>query len=344
MKLHAAEVVKNVIIKMTGKIIYTCLFIPAEWIAAHGLNPSRIALNSAGEKGSLEIREGLCPFAQAFIDKFVNGTEAVGIIVTTLCDQMRRAFDIISVESDVPVFLFNIPKTWQNPSSHKLYLDELKRLGRFLTGLGGTTPSNEKLAEVMLEYDSTRKNILDAKDYLSARQFSEIVTQFSRSGTCSVPKQNNRKILISGIPLAIVGGPLMKNDFEIFDIIETAGGRIVLDAAETGERSFCARFDRRALLDNPLIELAHAYFGHIPDAAQRPNNRLYQWLKTELAGRKVRGIILCRFLWCDNWHAELYQLKQTFNLPVLDIDMNGRGQNLPAQTVSRIRAFMEMFR
>ncbi|MBL7146607.1 MAG: 2-hydroxyacyl-CoA dehydratase, partial [Phycisphaerae bacterium] len=108
-------------------IIYTCPYVPAEWIAAHGLRPSRIIPDAAGATGPLGRSEGVCPFVQGFISEVLTDKKAGGIVVTTVCDQMRRAYDILVRRCDVPLFLMNVPNTWQNVTVQKLYIDELKR-------------------------------------------------------------------------------------------------------------------------------------------------------------------------------------------------------------------------
>ncbi|MHC4440787.1 MAG: 2-hydroxyacyl-CoA dehydratase [Planctomycetota bacterium] len=324
-------------------IIYTCPYVPAEWIAAHGLCPNRLLLDRV-DSSSMSIRtEGVCPFVRSFIDEVLRNKDTGGIIVTTVCDQMRRAFDILVRNCELPAFLMNVPNTWQFFASQKLYIDELERLSRFLTGLGGKSPSNDALAKIMLEYDAARTSILTAREYLSARQYAEAIAAFGRAESNQtvncvsgiVPKTD-------GVPLAIVGGPLMRQDFALFDMIEQSGGRIVLDATETGERGVCAPFDRRRVQDDPLIELADAYFGGIPDASRRPNSELYKWLERELASRNVQGIIFRRYLWCDIWHAELRRLKDWTDLPVLDIDTASDNETDEYRTANRIRAFLEM--
>jgi benzoyl-CoA reductase/2-hydroxyglutaryl-CoA dehydratase subunit BcrC/BadD/HgdB len=160
----------------------------------------------------------------------------------------------------------------------------------------------------------------------------------------SMPNLNFAELiepLIKGVPLAIVGGPLMRRDFDILDIAEQAGGRVVLNAAEIGERGMCAPFDRRRLRDGPLMELASAYFGGIQDASRRPNSELYKWLKSRLTDREVRGIIFHRYVWCDMWHAELQRLKDWTGLPVLDIDTTGDNETRRHRTANRIHAFLE---
>jgi benzoyl-CoA reductase/2-hydroxyglutaryl-CoA dehydratase subunit BcrC/BadD/HgdB len=134
---------------------------------------------------------------------------------------------------------------------------------------------------------------------------------------------------------------MVRGDLDIFDIVEQSGGQIVLDATETGERGLCPPFDRRRIRDNPLVELAGSYFNGIPDASRRPNSELYNWFKSRLLDRAVRGIIFRRYIWCDTWHAELWRLKEWINLPVLDIDVGGDNEAHQHRAPNRIRSFLE---
>jgi benzoyl-CoA reductase/2-hydroxyglutaryl-CoA dehydratase subunit BcrC/BadD/HgdB len=324
-------------------IIYTCPYVPAEWIAAHGLRACRLLLDQVEPASALARTEGVCPFVRNFIGEVMNNKRAAGVIVTTVCDQMRRAFDIIVRKCRFPAFLMNVPNTWQNLESHKLYIDELKRLSKFLTRLGGKSPSSDTLVTIMLEYDSARKSILAAREYLSAGRYAEAIAALGRDGPDKeLDYVTATEAAINVVRLAMIGGPLMKQDFALFDMIEQSGGRIVLDATETGELGLCTPFDRRRLMDEPLMELADAYFGGINDASRRPNSELYKWLQRELTSRRVQGIIFRRYLWCDLWHAEVQRLKNWIDLPVLDIDTGGDNDNERHQTANRIRAFLEM--
>ncbi len=321
-------------------VVYACPYVPAEWIAAHGLHPSRVMPAAITSTGLLARAEGLCPYVCSFINEVMtNSSQAniCGVVITTVCDQMRRAFDILIRRCNLPAFLMNVPHTWQSVAAQKLYVDELIRLSRFLIRLGGKTFSNDALAGVMLEYDAARASILAAGSFLPARQYAESIAAFGRDGPGKVLcSETAAKPLIAGVPLAIVGGPLVRRDLDIFDIVEQSGGRIVLDATETGERGLCPLFDRRRIRDEPLIELANGYFNGITDASRRPNNELYKWLKSRILDRAVRGIIFRRYVWCDTWHAELCRMKDWAGLPVLDIDAGGEAQP------NRIHSFLEM--
>ena len=324
-------------------VIYTCPYVPTEWIAAHSMRACRLLLNRI-ESHSASVRtEGVCPFVRNFIGEVTNNIQADGIVLTTVCDQMRRAFDIMVRNCEIPAFLMNVPSTWQSLASQKLYIDELKRLSGFLTKLGGKLPSNDDLAKIMLEYDEARKSVLAAREYLSARRYAEAIAATGMDGPeKTLDSVSAAKQPTDGIRLAIIGGPMIRQDFDLFDMIEQSGGQIVLDATETGERGMFAAFDRRRLRDEPLMELANSYFNGINDVSRRPNSELYKWLRHEITSRQVKGIIFRRYVWCDLWHAELQRLKDWTDLPVLDIDTDGNNNNEQFRTANRIRAFMEM--
>jgi len=337
---------------LTKTIVYSCPYVPAEWIAAHGLQPSRMIpdplVSSCRKTGAgaspVGRMEGMCPYVRAFLNEAINDKRACGVVVTTVCDQMRRGFDVLIRRCDVASFLMNVPSTWQNLAAQYLYVDELRRLGRFLVRLAGKSPTPDGLAEVMLEYDAVRASIRASRAYLSARQYAESIAALGQKGLCPGGKfeiLNSKFKIRPGVPLAIIGGPLMWSDFDVYDLVEQYGGRIVLDATETGERGICGPFDRRRIREDPLEELANAYFGGIQDASRRPNSELYRWLAHELAARAVRGIIFRRYVWCDTWHAELQRLKEWTELPVLDIDIAGDTDTERRRWQNRIRAFLE---
>jgi len=291
-------------------IVYTCPYVPAEWIAAHGFRPRRLVPTSGKSQHAPAPAEGVCPYVRGFLNEVVDRRNATAVIVTTVCDQMRRAFDLLAMRCATPAFLLNVPSTWQTVSAQRLYIDELKRLGRFLVRLGGCEPDRDQLARIMLESDSAGE-----------------------------PDAQNRRS--DGVPVAVVGGPLMLRDQVLFDIITDSGGCVVLDATETGLRGRRGPFDRRALADDPLMELARAYF-EIPDASRRPNSRLYEWLKHQLAESSARGIVFHHYLWCDIWRAEFARLKEWTDLPVLELDSDGHSETSMARVQNRVRAFVEM--
>ena len=320
-------------------VAYSCPFVPAEWIAAHGMRPSRIMPHTSRHTHLFGAAEGVCPYAAGFANEVSSDAGGDAVVFTTACDQMRRASELVDRARHGQVFLMNVPSTWQTPAAHKLYMSELQRLGRFLVQLGGGSPSHEKLAEVMREYDATRSQLRSARGRLSPRQYAEAIAEFHRTGTFE-DRASESEEASSGIPLALVGGPLLLDHLVVFDMIERVGGYVSLNATTSGERTMPAVFDRRALRDDPFSVLAEAYFGGITDAFRRPNSELYRWLKQEIAEVGAHGIIFWRYVWCDIWHAEAQRMKEWADVPLLVID--GDDGDVDGRTVSRIQAFMEV--
>ena len=321
-------------------IVYSCPFVPAEWIRAHGVRPSRILPSAPGD--ATFTGTGVCPYASAFAHAACSMGDADAIVVTTVCDQMRRIAEWLDRGTDRPVFVMNVPATWQTTTAQKIYASEVRRLGRFMVTLGGRTPTDGELAAAMREYDTDRAALRDARGGLSPRQYSEAIARFHRDGTlelaaAAVPRVGD------GVPVALIGGPLVHHHFGIFDLIESCGGRVVLDGTTSGERTMPARFDRRGLSDDPFGMLVDAYFGTIPDAFRRPNTQLYQWLKDVIPERGIRGIILRHYTWCDTWHVEAQRMKEWNEVPVLAVAC-GADEHIDAHTASRIEAFLEMLR
>ena len=292
------------------RVVYSSPFVPAELIAAHGLAPERVV-----PRHGTAPPEGLCPFAQAFVDAVSAARDAAAAVFTTTCDQMRRAIELVEREAAPPLFLLHVPHTWQTAAVRRYFAAELDRLGRFLETCGGRAPSDAELARVMRAHEDARR--------AGGRGDAE------RAG--------------DGVPLAVVGGPLCAEDRVIFELVAGAGGATALDATEYGERALPAPFDRRRLDSDPRGELAAAYFDGVVDAARRPNGELYRWLKLRLAERAVRGIIFVRYGWCDTWHAEAARMREWAALPFLDLELTGE-RGAAAILAQRVQAFLETVR
>jgi hypothetical protein len=256
---------------------------------------------------------------------------------------MRYLSAYLGTTGSVPVFLLNVPSTWESPQARRLYREELARLGRFLITCGGCEPSFEDLVSRVKQYDARRSEALLARPKMSARRWAETLVHMRSdmdSGTVVGGNDEPRE----GIPLALIGGPLPAEDDVFLDLVARAGGRIVVDASEGGERTLPAPVDERRLKEDPLDELVRMYFDTIPDVFRRPNARLYEWLDEHLAAEPVRGIILRRYPFCDLWHAELHRLREWSDVPVLDLDVVVGDEGESNRTLGRIEAFLEMLR
>jgi benzoyl-CoA reductase/2-hydroxyglutaryl-CoA dehydratase subunit BcrC/BadD/HgdB len=322
---------------------YFSPFVPPEWIAAHGLRPLWLTLDRKVAGTHEAPHRGLCPCAGALVAHTMCGATPGTLVLTTNCDQMRYASAYLDQASITSTFLLNVPSTWQRPQVRQLYRQELQRLGRFLVQAGGCAPTREQLEMTIEQYHDRRAAALQSRPRLPARQWAETLVRL-RSGQTSSKIAASARACDDGIPLVLIGGPLLANDDSFLELVEMAGGRIVVDGSEGGERTLPAAVDRRHLRDDPLDELIRIYFDTIPDVSRRPNTCLYEWLGAQLSVHSARGIILRRYSFCDLWHAELQRLRQWSDVPLLDIDVAASDEGELSRVRGRIEAFLEMLR
>jgi benzoyl-CoA reductase/2-hydroxyglutaryl-CoA dehydratase subunit BcrC/BadD/HgdB len=346
------------------QVFYTSPWVPPEWIKAHGLEPRGVWLG--GDCRPLPLAAGVCAFAESAV-RLVEAQPDSAVVFSTHCDQLRRGYDVAAGAASGRVFLFNLPTTWQTAVAGKIFASELERLARFMVAMGGHPPTTGALAETMGLYRWVRADLLEAAAELPARQFSEAVARFYSGRSINLGSQAGRALrcatgpvgtelagaasrsgvrALPGIPLAVVGGPLAAGQGNVLDAIERAGGRVVLNATEAGERSLGQRFVsdedlRSARTRSDLLHvLTRVFLDNCVDVFQRPNTRLYGWLKERLGARKVRGIVLWHYVGCDLWRAEAQPLREAFGLPVLLLDTNESAGDASRQ-VGRIQAFLE---
>lgn len=310
-------------------------WIPAEWVRAHGLEPRGIWSAEGFRHGAPPLSAGLCAFAENVV-RFAETQPDAAVVFATACDQLRRGFDAVTFRGHSRAFLFNLPAT-QTLAAKQIYHAEVKRLGQFLLELGGSTPTPEMLRREMNQADEARRHLREAAPRATARSFAESVAQFHAGGGFSAP---SRCAPGNNIPLALVGGPLSRVDWSLFNTIEAAGGRVALNAAKTGERSLCPEFESGG---DAFADLVAGYFEAIVDVFQRPNTRLYSWLKPRLVSRHIRGIVLWHFTGCDLWRAEAQSLREAFGLPVLLLEAD-EAAGIAPRDVNRLQAFVEMLK
>ena len=328
------------------QVFYTSPWVPPEWIKAHGLEPRGVWL--AGDSRPLPLAAGVCAFAESVVRLAETHSDSA-MIFSTHCDQLRRGFDVVAGGAPGRVFLFNLPATWQTAVAETNVLPpNWNDWAAFSWDWVASRPTVEGLAETMTRYRLARSQLLEAAAHLPARQYGEAIARFHWDGSVNLP-ENVRAPGTDAIPLALVGGPLPPWQGHVLDAIESAGGRVVLNATEAGERSLGPAFAPEqapvaaCALSDLLHVLTRSFLDNCVDVFQRPNTRLYGWLKERLAARKVRGIVLWHYVGCDLWRAEAQPLREAFGLPVLLLDANEAAGDASRQS-GRIEAFLEALR
>ena len=234
------------------------------------------------------------------------------------CDQMRRAGELLTKQEGVDpsqLFLFQMPATWKTEAAKTHYRDELYRLSRFLGDAAG----------------------------IAKYPVSPVACNGSGKWPVAGDRANNANSsnLIKKLRprVALLAGDTIDDSPSLAELIHNAGGQVVLDATDGGERTRPSEPDPTLLATDPLEALVNSYFDHIRDVYRRPNSQLYDWLDRRMAEQQVQGLILHRYVWCDLWHAEVGRLKQWSRVPVLDLDNDGQWSG---SLQTRLEAFLEV--
>lgn len=306
-------------------ILYTSKHIPPEWIEAHGFKAMRI-MPQENYKAPIETTEGSCDFMRAFFNSAYH-TPHSGIIAASVCDQMRRGFDLFSGKTDSPLFLFNQPALWQRSSSLKLYIAELKRMSLFLQSLGGVAPSQATLKNAMIQEEAKR---VEYKRRFQEQRFLE--------SYYNAPQEES--LTNNCFKIALLGGPITEGQRSTIEIIEKAGGNIVFDESESSLDTMPVLYNKRELREEPFLHMAETWFTSNHSIYQRPNTLFYQNLQEKIELHKPQGLILFRWIWCDFWHGESTRISDFVSIPTVIIDSNENDATSRNQT--RIEAFIEL--
>ncbi len=322
----------------------TSPWVPFEWIAAHGLRPRGVWASPELNWNAQGLAAGVCPFANAVLE-LAGRQHASAVIFTTHCDQLRRAYDAFEGGGSERVFLFNLPATWQTPAAERLFLSELERLGRFLVGLGGHHALAGDLGRLSAEYCAGRRQLLDAADSVWGTAYAEAVARFHWNGTVVLPGAAGTD-RGGSVRVALLGGPVPEAHRQLYATVEQAGARIVLNGTDSGERSLLPgvaggiEAATRGGGQPGARNLAHVYTQAMTEVFQRPNTRLYAWLRQRLGQTAARGILLWHFVGCDLWRGETQSLRDAFSLPVLSLDSDETAAD-SSRTANRVAAFVE---
>jgi len=336
------------------RVLVTSPWVPAEWIKAHGHEPAGVWFEPGFGPIRAGLRAGVCPFAQRVLH-VVQAREDLAFVLSTHCDQLRRAGDALGAPAAERCFLFNLPATWQTRAAYQMVHEELERLGDFLVRLGGRAPTPQVFGDQMEQWRNKRKELAGAGQWCPGAIYARALAQFHSTGTFELPVRQSvlvnaaRKTTGKRPRLALIGGPLCLEDLELLEQMEALGGDVVLNATETGERTLAPRGPARSeggvrAESDTLVGMVEASARDIVeqcvDVFQRPNTPLYAWLGPRLAKRGVEGLVLWSHTGCDLWRAEANSLQEAFKLPLLVLEADAYGGVSPRES-GRLQAFLE---
>ena len=343
-------------------------YLPEELIIASGAVP--ICLIRGGDHSAVElagayVSRWIDTFCRAQIGYGVSGDDpyygAIDLLATPITDSNIRAIsDILDYYTDIEVFPFGVPHM-KEESTFKYYLHGITRLKAKLEELTGVEITESRLREAISLCNRERellRNIslmrtsdtapLSGKDFVALNHGSfladkEVMVGILESLYNELKWKTERRV--EGPRVLLTGSTLALGDSRVTDIVEDAGGDIVIEEFAEGIRPYWE--DVR--LDGDLMEaLADCYFTRrVPPAWFRPGKERRDFVIKLARDYDVSGVIWYQLMYRESYKIESYYfpdiLKKETGLPMLTVESD-YDQSETEQLRTRIETFIETIR
>lgn len=343
-------------------------YMPEELVYASGAIP--VALNRGGDHEAVEVAGSyivrwIYTFGRAHIGYRMLGTEPIynliDILVVPITDNhVRITADAWDVFTGVEVFRFGVPHV-KHDRALRYYTSGLAALRDRLERLTGAKATDESLRAAIAisnrERDLLRQlSLMRTADRppITALEFAALnhrsmlldkeVTVKALESLCeslkgkSGPAGKAPRILLMGSTLAY-------GDYKVLELIEKAGGTVVIEEFGEGLRDYWENVESNG---DPVEALADRYFTRrVPPEWFRPGAERQQLIVRLAREFKVDGVVWYQLTNRESSDFESYWypdiLQKEVGVPMLklqsDYDATERGQ-----MSTRIEAFIEMVR
>ena len=341
-------------------------YVPEEIIHASGAVP--ISFIYGGDPESAEaahsaITRFVCPFAKAQIGyRFLGDQpyyETFNLLFAPItCQHLRRVADMYNYYTKVDVFRMGVPFQYNTDHGINYYIEVLKSMARKLEQVTGRSISKDEIAESIKLYNRMRqlfkqiaimrKNLnfpISSMDFLKLNHASYLADPVfmveKLESMCEEFQQSNAP-LRKGPRILLVGPNLALGDYKIPQLIEEAGGNVVIEHMDEGVRWY---WDDVKDLGDVWESLAVSYLQKkLPCVYMVKAHGARLSFLIELAREyEVDGIVWYQLKYCETADIEAFYMAQKLkeaDIPMLKLesnyDVSDRG---PLKT--RIGAFLE---
>ena len=343
-------------------------YLPEELVLASGAIP--IGLVRGGDHSMVELAGAyICrwidTFCRAQIGYGISGEDPyyniLDLLVMPVTDNhIRAVMDVLDYNTDLDIFPFGVPHM-KEETSMDYYLHGITRVKAKLEDLTGVEITDSKLKEAIQfcnkERELLRKISLTRRSErvpLGSKQFvalnhgsfladKGIMVKLLES-FCqelehqSPPPQKGPRILLTGSTLA-------QGDSKILDLIEEAGGIVVVEEFAEGIRPYW----EDVKLDGDLMAaLADCHFmRRVPPAWFRPGKERLEFLVQLATDFNVTGVIWYQLMYRESYKLESFYfpdiLKRETGLPMLTVESDYEPEETGVLR-TRIEAFLETIR
>ena len=346
-------------------------YVPEEIIYASGAVPLCIADggdSSLVEASLSEIPRRFCSFVRAQIGAITQKSnpyfELIDLLVAPIgCQHLKKMAEIIEFRGYMDMVKLGVPRSYESKFSLDYYTKQLEKLKDRLQQLTGNEITDEKLQEAIKLNNSKRNllreiSLLRTKDPAPIRSLDFIklnhasyyadpsfmveilqnILQDLKEQQPAPQKEKKPRILL-------VGPNLVYGDYKVPELIEEAGGEIVVEEISEGIMSYWQTISEQ---EAPIKSLAKGYlWDRVPCAfmVHSAKSRL-DFAQKLIKDFNVSGVVWYEVLSCETYDAEAYYFSKNLekqNIPQLTLESD-YGNSDVGQLKTRIDAFMELLK
>jgi benzoyl-CoA reductase/2-hydroxyglutaryl-CoA dehydratase subunit BcrC/BadD/HgdB len=321
-------------------------YVPEEMFHAAGLTPIYV-FHRPGDRG--HARTHLPSFAcwpgRSLVDQALSGEldGLNGMAFAQTCDVVQALTDIWrAAMPDIPIYHVGMPLRLATETARSYLLAELERLR---VSLGGV--SNDALRRAYVVYNQSRELI--GRLYRRAIDLTPTDLYAAlRAGFLSPKEQYNALLeeLLDELPVSAFQGPRLLlagphlADPALYQLIETAGGRVVGDLLDIGHRYHTGSL---AVDGDPIGALVDRLLTTLPTPTKHhPERRRDKYLIEMMDRTHANGAVFARQKFCDPHgfdYANARPALRQAGIPHLLLELEQTPQ--AGQTQTRVEAFLE---
>jgi benzoyl-CoA reductase/2-hydroxyglutaryl-CoA dehydratase subunit BcrC/BadD/HgdB len=343
-------------------------YVPEELIYASGAIP--LCLINGGDSRPAEmalsvVPQVICPFARAQIGERLLGENPYYSMIDMLvapitCQHLKKVAEVWEYNGDLEIFKLGIPHQHSNDFEVEYFTDRLRALKDRLQAFTGNEITDEKINEAIVLYNGMRellKNIsllrrtspslLSALDFVKLNHASFYADPAFMVGFLDSvyhELKDKQQVAETGAPRILITGPnIGYGDYKILELVEEAGGNIVIEEICEGIRYYWNQIESKGDIIQSLV---NGYLlDRIPCAFMRYSTRKrFDFALKLIKDFDVAGIIWYQLLCCETYDSESYFFSQKMgerNIPMLILESDYSTADT-GQLKTRIEAFIEI--
>jgi len=348
------EVIRRVRELGRGVVAVLPFHYPRALLRAYGFHPIEVwgPPHVPRDRGSRHFQSYTCDIAvkatSFLLEGGLDGVDA--ILIPHTCDALQGMASVVAdfLAPRQAVLTLYLPRD-RRASDHAFLVAELRQLARRLAELRGGEPGDEAWTEALAAEEAADRTLAElyrnrsrlavsdrdfytvvrAREYLTAEEFCELA-----SGLPAGEPPAGVGLMLSGI---IAEPP------ELFDRIQEYGARVVGDDLACGYRRVYPPADH----GDPIERLAARLMASPPDPTRgSPIAQRAQSLSERMRDLGAKGLLIYDVKFCEPELFDVPLLRKRLGdegFRVLHVEFE-MGETLPAQTLTRIEAFVETLR